>query len=89
MSLIESILNYFGYVNKNKTRLVHASYMYMYCSSEVLGHVWFITSKTGRELMAELIQNCKEGILKKDDGDLGITEDNMPKFIITSISDLG
>lgn len=89
MSLIESILNYFGYVKKNKTRLVHASYMYMYWSSEVHGHVWFITSKTGRELMSEIIQNCKEGILKKDDFDNGITEDNIPKFIITSIAELG
>ena len=89
MSLIESILNYFGYVKKNKTRLVHVSYMYMYCSREVLCQVWFITSKTGRELMVEINQNCKEGILKKDDGDFEITEDNMPKFIITSISDLG
>jgi len=89
MNLIESILNYFGYVKKNKTRLVHASYMYMYYSSEVHGHVWFMTSKTGSELMAEINQNCKEGILKKDIGDLGITENNIPKFIITNISDLG
>jgi hypothetical protein len=63
--------------------------MYMYYSSEFHGHVWFMTSKTGSELMAEINQNCKEGILKKDSGDLGITENNMPKFIITNISDLG
>ena len=89
MSLIESILNYFGYVKKNKTRLVHVSYMYIYWSSEFHGNVWFRTDKTGSELLAEINQRCKDAILKKGDKDLDITEDNMPTFIIINISDLG
>lgn len=86
MSLIESILNYFGYVKKPKERIILITYRHLDGAKEIYGNVWYYTDKTGAELREEVFAKTKQAFLKANPS---ISEDQCPTIIISSISDLG
>ena len=86
MNIIERILAAFGYIKKKKQRLIVATYMFNYWSSEYRGNVWFDTSKTGLDLFDEVNKRCHESIAQMfPDASADVTSE----FIIINISDLG
>ena len=86
MNIVERILAAFGYIKKNKQRLIVATYQFNYWSSEYRGNVWFDTSKTGLDLFDEVNKRCHESIAQMfPDASADVTSE----FIIINISDLG
>ena len=83
MNIIERILAVFGYVKKNKQRLIVATYQFNYWSSENRANVWFKTSNTGLDLFNEVNKRCRESIARMFPE---ASEETKSEFIILNIS---
>ena len=86
MSLIESILNAFGYVKKPKYRTIIVTYRHLDGAKETYGNIWYSTDKTGGDMLDEVFKRVKTAFLKEIPD---ISEDQCPTIIISSITDLG
>lgn len=84
--MIERILNAFGYVKKPKYRAILVTYRHLDGANEVYGNVWYSTDKTGKDMLDDVFKRVKTAFLKENPG---ISEDQCPTIIISSITDLG
>lgn len=84
--MIERILNAFGYVKKQKTRIILVTYRHLVGAKEIYGNVCYYTDKTGIDLLIDAFDRVKTSFLKANPE---ISEDQCPTIILSSISDLG